>query len=133
MHIYTSVTELIGHTPLLGLRACTQERKLPVRLLAKLESFNPGGSLKDRTALAMVEAAERQGLLHPGSTIIEPTSGNTGIGLAAIGAARGYRVILTMPDSMSIERRSLLRAYGAELVLTDSDLGMDAAISEVRE
>lgn len=133
MQIYSSVTELIGQTPLLELRSYKQERKLSVRLLAKLESFNPGGSLKDRTALAMVEEAERQGLLHPGSTIIEPTSGNTGIGLAVIGAARGYRVILTMPDTMSIERRSLLRAYGAELVLTDSDLGMDASIAKAQE
>ena len=133
MRVYSSVTQLIGRTPLLELTAYRRENGLPGRIFAKLEMMNPGGSLKDRIALAMVEDAERRGLIATGSTIIEPTSGNTGIGLAMVGAARGYRVILTMPDTMSVERRSLLRAYGAELVLTDSAFGMEGAIFEAQQ
>lgn len=133
MRISTSITDLIGRTPLLELTIAQREYNLRARILAKLESFNPGGSLKDRIALAMVADAERRGIIGPGSTIIEPTSGNTGIGLAVVGAARGYRVILTMPDTMSIERRSLLCAYGAELVLTDSALGMEGSIAKAQE
>ena len=133
MRVYSSVTQLIGRTPLLELTAYRRENGLPGRIFAKLEMMNPGGSLKDRIALAMVEDAERRDLIAAGSTIIEPTSGNTGIGLAMVGAARGYRVILTMPDTMSVERRSLLRAYGAELVLTDSAFGMEDAIFEAQQ
>ena len=127
-HIYTSVDQLVGHTPLLELTHI--EKDLGVRILAKLESFNPGGSVKDRVALNMINDAESAGLLKPGGTIIEPTSGNTGIGLAAIGAARGYRVIIVMPDSMSIERQLLMGAYGAELVLTEGAKGMQGAIEK---
>lgn len=133
MKAYSSVTQLIGHTPLLELTTYRRENDLPGRIFAKLEMMNPGGSLKDRIALAMVDDAERRGLITAGSTIIEPTSGNTGIGLAMVGAARGYRVILTMPDTMSVERRSLLRAYGAELVLTDSSFGMEGAIDMAQQ
>ena len=130
-HIYTSIDQLVGNTPLLELKNI--EKDLGVRILAKLESFNPGGSVKDRVALAMINDAEEKGLLKPGGTIIEPTSGNTGIGLAAIGTARGYRVIIVMPDSMSMERRLLMKAYGAELVLTEGAKGMTGAIEKAEE
>ncbi len=133
MKIFSSVDELVGRTPLLELRNYTRENGLPARILAKLEYLNPTGSIKDRAALSMILDAEKRGLLKPGSVIIEPTSGNTGIGLAAIGASRGYRVILTMPDNMSAERRSMLRAYGAELVLTPADEGMGGAIKKAEE
>lgn len=128
--IYTSLTQLIGGTPLLELRNIETAEKLHARLLAKIESFNPGGSVKDRVALSMIEAAEASGLLAPGATIIEPTSGNTGIGLAWVSAVKGYRLILTMPETMSVERRKLLAAYGAELVLTPGAEGMSGAIAE---
>lgn len=131
--IAKKLTELIGGTPLLELSGYGRERGLGARLLAKLESFNPAGSAKDRIALFMLDDAERRGLLRPGSVIIEPTSGNTGIGLACVAASRGYRVILTMPDTMSQERRTLLQAYGAELVLTDGARGMTGAIERARE
>ena len=130
-HIYTSIDQLVGNTPLLELKNI--EKDFGVRILAKLESFNPGGSVKDRVALAMINDAEEKGLLKPGGTIIEPTSGNTGIGLAAIGTARGYRVIIVMPDSMSMERRLLMKAYGAELVLTEGAKGMTGAIEKAEE
>lgn len=128
--IYTSLTQLIGGTPLLELRNIETAEKLHARLLAKIESFNPGGSVKDRVALSMIEAAEASGLLTPGATIIEPTSGNTGIGLAWVSAVKGYHLILTMPETMSVERRKLLAAYGAELVLTPGTEGMSGAIAE---
>ena len=131
--IYTSVDQLIGRTPLLELRGIEVQYSLKARLLAKLESFNPAGSVKDRVALAMIEDAEKTGRLKEGSVIIEPTSGNTGIGLAAVAAARGYRVIIVMPDSMSVERRLLMTAYGAELVLTDGSKGMAGAIARADE
>jgi cysteine synthase A len=127
--IYTSADQLIGHTPLLELTNLEKELGLQARLLAKLESFNPAGSVKDRVALAMIEDAEAAGRLVPGSVIIEPTSGNTGIGLAAVAAARGYRMILVMPDTMSVERRLLAQAYGAEIVLTPGAQGMKGAIA----
>lgn len=125
-----TITDLIGHTPLLRLNRFAVESGLNAVLLAKLEYLNPAGSVKDRVALAMLDDAEARGLIKPGAVIIEPTSGNTGIGLAAVSAARGYRVILTMPDTMSVERRKLLQAYGAELVLTDGRLGMQGAIKQ---
>ncbi len=128
MPILSSVTELIGHTPLLALSRYAAREELACQLLAKLEGRNPAGSAKDRIALSMIEAAEAAGLLSPGATIIEPTSGNTGIGLAAIAAARGYRLILTMPETMSVERQKLLRAYGAQLVLTEGAKGMQGAL-----
>lgn len=128
-----SVTELIGETPLLELVNYEQAHGAGATLLAKLEYFNPAGSAKDRIALAMLDAAEKQGLVQPGAVIIEPTSGNTGIGLAMLAAARGYRIILTMPETMSVERRNLLRAYGAELVLTDGTRGMQGAIDKAAE
>lgn len=131
--IYKSVTELIGRTPLMELANFEKEQKLEASILAKLEYFNPAGSVKDRIAKAMVEDAEQKGTLKPGSTIIEPTSGNTGIGLASVATARGYRIILTMPETMSIERRNLLKAYGAELVLTDGAQGMKGAIAKAEE
>ena len=131
--IYTSVDQLIGRTPLLELRGIEAQYSLKARLLAKLESFNPAGFVKDRVALAMIEDAEQTGRLKEGSVIIEPTSGNTGIGLAAVAAARGYRVIIVMPDSMSVERRLLMTAYGAELVLTDGNKGMAGAIARADE
>ena len=131
--IYTSVEQLIGRTPLLELANLQREEGLEARILAKLECFNPAGSVKDRVARAMVDDAERRGLLRPGSVIIEPTSGNTGIGLAAVAAARGYRVIIVMPETMSPERRQLMRAYGAELVLTDGARGMQGAIDRAGE
>lgn len=119
MKAYERITDLIGKTPLLKLNNYSEENKLGATLLAKLEYFNPAGSVKDRIALAMIDEAEEKGLLKPGAVIIEPTSGNTGIGLSAVAASRGYRIILTMPETMSVERRNLLKAYGAELVLTD--------------
>ena len=131
--ICTSVDQLIGHTPLLELTNIEKEYALPARLLAKLESFNPAGSIKDRVALSMILAAEAEGKLKPGSVIIEPTSGNTGIGLCAVAAARGYRAIIVMPDTMSVERQMLMTAYGAELVLTDGQYGMAAAIAKADE
>lgn len=131
--VYTSVDQLIGKTPLLELCNIEREEKLEARLLVKLESFNPGGSAKDRIGKAMIDNAEARGLLKPGSVIIEPTSGNTGIGLSSVGAARGYRVIIVMPDSMSRERRILMKAYGAELVLTPGALGMQGAIDKADE
>lgn len=131
--IYHSLAELIGHTPLLELSHIEKNNGLHCRLLAKLEAFNPGGSVKDRVALAMIEDAERRGVLRPGSVIVEPTSGNTGIGLAWVGRVKGYRVVLTMPETMSSERRKLLAAYGAELVLTPGAEGMNGAIKRARE
>lgn len=131
--IYKSVTELIGRTPLMELVNFEKEQKLEASILAKLEYFNPAGSVKDRIAKAMIEDAEGKGTLVPGSTIIEPTSGNTGIGLSSVATARGYRIILTMPETMSVERRNLLKAYGAELVLTDGALGMKGAIAKAEE
>ena len=133
MKIYKSVSELTGRTPLMELRNIEDENKLCARLLAKLEMFNPAGSAKDRVAKAMLDDAEAKGLLAAGGTIIEPTSGNTGIGLASIGASRGYRVIIVMPDSMSVERRLLMTAYGAELVLTEGKKGMAGAIEKARQ
>lgn len=131
--IYTSADQLIGRTPLLELCNIEKEDNLQARLLAKLEYFNPGGSVKDRVAREMIDDMERRGLLTPDSVIIEPTSGNTGIGLASVCAARGYRLIIVMPDSMSMERRQIMTAYGAELVLTDGKLGMAAAIAKADE
>ena len=131
--IYTSADQLIGRTPLLELCNIEKEDNLQARLLAKLEYFNPGGSVKDRVAREMIDDMERRGLLTPDSVIIEPTSGNTGIGLASVCAARGYRLIIVMPDSMSMERRQIMTAYGAELVLTDGKLGMAAAIVKADE
>lgn len=125
---YESITELVGNTPLLALNRIREALGIKAKIYAKLESFNPASSAKDRIALAMIEDAEARGLLHSGATIIEPTSGNTGIGLAAIGCARGYRVIIVMPDTMSIERQKLMRAYGAEVVLTPGKEGMKGAI-----
>lgn len=131
--IYQSVTELIGHTPVLEVRNIEEELGLKAKILVKLELFNPAGSVKDRVAKQMIEDAERAGRLEKGGTIIEPTSGNTGIGLAAIAAARGYRAIFTMPETMSIERRKLLLGYGAEIVLTDGKKGMSGAIARAKE
>ena len=131
--IYTSAHQLIGHTPLLELTHMEQTEQLPAKLLAKLEYFNPAGSAKDRVALSMILDAEERGILKAGSTIIEPTSGNTGIGLACVAAARGYRTIIVMPDSMSRERQILMAAYGAELVLTPGKLGMSGAIAKAEE
>ena len=131
--IYTSISQLIGRTPLLELARVERDEGLEARLLAKLEYFNPAGSVKDRVALEMIDDAERRGLLKPGSVIIEPTSGNTGIGLAAVAAARGYRTIIVMPETMSAERRQLMAAYGAELVLTDGAKGMAGAIAKAEE
>lgn len=131
--IYSSAEQLIGGTPLLELRHIEEAEGLEARLLAKLESFNPGGSAKDRVARAMLDDAEARGVLKPGAVIIEPTSGNTGIGLASVGAARGYRVIIVMPDTMSVERRQLMKAYGAELVLTEGAKGMAGAIDRAEE
>ncbi len=133
MKIAKDLTELIGHTPLVELSAYGQKRGLKARIVAKVEQFNPSGSVKARAALAMVEAAEREGMLKPGGTIIEPTSGNTGIGLAMVAAIKGYRLILTMPETMSIERRNLLRAYGAEVILTEGTLGMAGSIARAKE
>ena len=131
--IYTSADQLIGKTPLLELKNIEKEEKLEARILAKLEYFNPAGSVKDRIARAMIDDAEAKGLLKPGSVIIEPTSGNTGIGLASVAAARGYRIIIVMPETMSVERRQLMKAYGAELVLTEGAKGMKGAIARAEE
>ena len=131
--IYDSLLSLVGHTPLLEVQHIAQVEGVKARLIVKLESFNPGGSVKDRVALSMIEDAERRGLLHPGVVIIEPTSGNTGIGLAWVASVKGYRLILTMPDTMSIERRKLLAAYGAEGVLTEGQLGMAGSIAMAEE
>lgn len=133
MGIYRSVEELIGRTPMLELRNIERELGLEARIVAKLESFNPAGSAKDRVAKSMIDDAEARGLLKPGAVIIEPTSGNTGIGLASVAAARGYRAVIVMPDSMSEERRLLMKAYGAELVLTDGAKGMQGAIDRAAE
>ena len=131
--IYNDITETIGRTPLLRLNGIEKKRNLKAELYAKLEAFNPAGSIKDRAADYMIKDAEERGILKPGGTIIEPTSGNTGIGLAAIAAAKGYRAIFVLPESMSVERRKLLKAYGAELVLTDAALGMQGAVDKADE
>ena len=131
--IYTSADQLIGRTPLLELVHIEKEENLEAKILAKLEYFNPAGSVKDRIAKAMIDDAEAKGLLKPGSVIIEPTSGNTGIGLASVAAARGYRIIIVMPETMSVERRQLMKAYGAELVLTEGAKGMKGAIAKADE
>ncbi len=133
MKIYEKITDLVGKTPLLELSNYEKEHKLEARVLAKLEYFNPAGSVKDRIAKAMIEDAEAKGLLKEGSVIIEPTSGNTGIGLAAVAAAKGYKIILTMPETMSVERRNLLKAYGAQIVLTEGAKGMKGAIEKADE
>ena len=131
--IYDSISQLVGNTPLLRLHATEKKLGLSAELLVKLEFFNPGGSAKDRVALSMIEDAEKRGILKDGSVIIEPTSGNTGIGLACVAASRGYKTIIVMPDSMSMERRLLMTAYGAELVLTPGKLGMQGAIDKAKE
>lgn len=133
MKIYTSVAELIGKTPLMELKKIEEVEKLDAKILAKLELFNPGGSTKDRVAREMFEDAEKRGVIKKGSVIIEPTSGNTGIGLSSLAAAKGYRIIIVMPETMSIERRNLMRAYGAELVLTEGAKGMKGAIEKAEE
>ena len=133
MNVYTDISQLVGRTPLLRLEKLEQQWHLQAKLLVKLEGKNPGGSVKDRVAKHMIDQAEARGELTPGAVIVEPTSGNTGIGLAAIGSARGYRVILTMPDTMSRERQQLLRAYGAELILTPGKLGMQGAVEKANE
>ena len=133
MKIYERITDLIGGTPLMELKNYEKNKELSATILAKLEYFNPAGSVKDRIAKAMIDDAEAKGALKPDSVIIEPTSGNTGIGLAAVAASRGYKVILTMPETMSVERRNLLKAYGAELVLTEGAMGMKGAIAKAQE
>ena len=131
--VYTSADQLIGHTPLLELTHIEKEEKLEARILAKLEYFNPAGSVKDRIAKGIIDDAEKSGALKPGATLIEPTSGNTGIGLASVAAARGYKLIIVMPDTMSVERRQLIKAYGAELVLSEGAKGMKGAIEKANE
>ena len=133
MKVYESVDQLVGHTPLLELKCVEEAHGVSARILGKLEYFNPAGSIKDRIAKAMIDDAEAAGILKPGATIIEPTSGNTGIGLASIAAARGYQLILTMPETMSVERRNLIKAYGAKIVLTDGAKGMTGAIEKANE
>ena len=133
MKVYESVDQLVGHTPLLELKRVEEAHGVSARILGKLEYFNPAGSIKDRIAKAMIDDAEAAGILKPGATIIEPTSGNTGIGLASIAAARGYQLILTIPDTMSVERRNLIKAYGAKIVLTDGAKGMTGAIEKANE
>ena len=133
MKVYSSIDKLIGNTPLLELSNIEKEENLGAKIIAKLEYFNPAGSVKDRVAKAMLDDAEAKGLLKKDSVIIEPTSGNTGVGLASIATARGYRIIITMPDTMSVERRNLMKAYGAELVLTDGAKGMKGAIAKAEE
>lgn len=133
MNVYESIREMIGGTPLVRLNGYGKKKKLKAEILAKLEYLNPAGSVKDRVALYMILDAEKKGLLKPDTTVIEPTSGNTGIGLAAIAASRGYRTIIVMPDSMSVERRNILKAYGAETVLTDGALGMKGTIAKAKE
>lgn len=133
MAIYNKITELIGNTPLVKLDKFAQNRDAKANIIAKVEFFNPGGSVKDRVGLAMIEDAERKGILKPGGTIIEPTSGNTGVGLSLVGAVKGYHVILTMPETMSIERRKLAAAYGTEIVLTPGSAGMKGAIAKAEE
>ena len=133
MKVYNSISELVGNTPLIRLNAIERTLGLEAAIYAKAEAFNPAGSSKDRVGLAMIEDAEKKGLLKPGATIIEPTSGNTGIGLAAAAASRGYKVILTMPDTMSVERRNLLKAYGAQVVLTEGSGGMQGSIDKAEE
>ena len=132
-NVYQSVTELIGHTPLLAAKNFAKAHDLSANIVVKLEYFNPAGSVKDRIAIAMIEQAEKEGKIAPGATLIEPTSGNTGIGIAAVAAARGYHAILTMPETMSVERRNLLKAYGADIVLTDGSQGMKGAIARAEQ
>ena len=131
--IYQNLTELIGNTPLLKLQHLSQTHKAKANIIAKLEFFNPGGSVKDRIALAMIEDAEQKGILRPGSVIIEPTSGNTGVGLAWVASVKDYKAVLTMPETMSLERQNLLKAMGAELVLTPGNEGMSGAIKKAEE
>lgn len=133
MSIYNKITDLIGHTPLVQINKFAQNRNAKANIIAKVEFFNPGGSVKDRVALAMIEDAEQKGILKAGGTIIEPTSGNTGVGLSLVGAVKGYKVILTMPETMSIERRKLAAAYGTEIVLTPGSAGMKGAIAKAEE
>ena len=133
MKIYENVTELIGHTPLMEVKNLESESQLKAKVLIKLEYFNPAGSVKDRVALNMIEDAEKSGRIRPGATIIEPTSGNTGIGLASVAASRGYKAIFVMPETMSIERRKLLLGYGAKIVLTEGSRGMSGAIEKAEE
>lgn len=133
MAIYSKITDLIGHTPLVQLSTFASKRNINANIIAKVEYFNPGGSVKDRIALSMILDAEKNGILKPGGTIIEPTSGNTGVGLSLVGAVRGYKVILTMPETMSIERRKLAQAYGTEIVLTPGSAGMKGAIAKAEE
>lgn len=133
MTVYTSIDQLIGNTPLLELKGIEAKEGLKARVLGKLEYFNPAGSVKDRIAKAMLDDAEARGKIGPGATIIEPTSGNTGVGLASVAAARGYKVVITMPETMSVERRLLMKAYGAQLVLTDGSKGMKGAIAKAQE
>jgi cysteine synthase A len=131
-NIYSKATELIGHTPLMEVQNYEKAEKLEAKILVKLEYFNPAGSVKDRIALRMISDAEKAGDLKPGSVIVEPTSGNTGIGLASVAAAKGYKAILTMPETMSVERRNILKAYGAQVVLTDGSKGMAGAIAKAK-